>query len=281
MKLDIKEFGQHLLNSNDLDPVYVALPKTIQDKDQMSRWLITYWCFYHCGVASYISERTGQEFWDTLAKAAVNDTNTPLGARWPRGSERRHARGQQSINMVNDLYSRYSEDPKSMLDYLFEPAPSYEKVAGRVKEHHLFGNWISFKVADMADRVLGIPIDFSEAVVFMFDDPVKAALMLHRKENDLPADQEITNKQEVIHGIVEKLKVVFKDYKAPPGYERPVGLQEIETILCKWKSHMNNHYPLNNDIKAISEDLKDWSEYSSTAKLMLENMPKELPLCTM
>ena len=33
----------------------------------------------------------------------------------------------------------------------------------------------------------------------------------------------------------------FRDLPAPPGWDRPVALNEIETVLCKWKAHINGH----------------------------------------
>ncbi|GAG15566.1 unnamed protein product, partial [marine sediment metagenome] len=69
-KLSIQDFGQGLLHSNDLDPVYVALYGLINnhrwDKDQLKRWLVAYWCFYNCGFASYISEFIGEQFWEEM-----------------------------------------------------------------------------------------------------------------------------------------------------------------------------------------------------------------------
>ena len=59
-------------------------------------------------------------------------------------------------------------------------------------------------------------------------------------------------------------------------YERPVGLQEVETILCKWKSHMNGHYPLNNDIMEIRHGLKDWLPVSALARAFYDAMPEGL-----
>jgi hypothetical protein len=274
-RLGIKTFGEHLLRSGDLDPIYLALPKVFDgDTDQLYRWLIAYWCFYHAGFASWASEKRGLDFWIALNEAAANVLPAPTGDRYPRGHERRHARGGQGIKMVHDLANRYGAQPERMVEYLVEAAPSYEGVANRAQEHTLFGPWISFKICDMLDRVLGEQVDFSEAAVFMFKDPVKAALTLWRETYNLPESAKPRDQHQVIHGVVEHLKEVFHDFKAPPLYDRPVGLQEIETILCKWKSHRNGHYPLMNDIVEIHEGLLPWARVSETAKTMYREFTK-------
>ena len=273
-RLDIYEFGTHLLTKNELDPVYVALTSNAHWSDsQLRRWLVAYWCFYNCGFASYASEFEGDDFWRLLAIAAENTTPAPTGDRWPRGRERRHFRGQQGIKAIAELAKQYEKKPEAMVDYITAGAPVYTAVAGRVKEHRGFGDWISFKVCDMTDRVMKIHVDFTEAAVFMFKDPVKAALMFWRDTQKLPENAKPKDQTWVIHKVVETLSDHFSEFLAPPFYDRPVGLQEIETILCCWKSHMNGHYPLFNDIREIREGIAPWIQYSCAAEDFLKAMP--------
>lgn len=286
-KLNIVSFGEQLIKSQDLDPVYPALTKlfpkrhkSMTEFNKLSRWLIAYWCFYHCGFASYASELGEGFFWDVLMDAAQNEVPTPMGTRWPRGHERRHARGSQGIKMVQHLKELYGNQPEFMVTHICSGAPVYSQVADLVQKHTLFGPWISFKICDMIDRVLDKHIDFSEAAVFMFKDPVKAALILWRQHYGLPETAKPKDEGEVITGVVEHLKKEFRIFLAPPSNDRSIGLQEIETILCKWKSHLNGHYPLNNDIIEISTALKEWAPYSKTAREMLEAMPKEMHYVT-
>lgn len=263
-RLAIEPFGRQLITSGDLDPVYIALRGVDWSTPQRNRWLIAYWCFYHCGLSSFASEQEGREFWDILATAAVNDTEAPVGGRWPRGHERRHARGHQGINMVVGLESQYGLSPEDMVHYICLenatlPMP-FKELTDRVQEHVLFGPWISFKIADMVDRVLGIPVSFEHAHVFMFKDPVKAALMLWRQRMGLEENARPKDQAGVILEIVKYLIHEFEDLRAPPLYDRPIGLQEVETVLCKWKSHVNGHYPLFNDIDEIAEGLEGWGD---------------------
>lgn len=280
-RLPIEEFGRHLITSGDLDPVYIALPKAVVETDQQSRWLIAYWCFYHCGVASWLSERRGVAFWEGMLEAAANASSAPTGGRWPRGSERRHFRGAAAIKAVLALEKRYGLHPEEMVKYIsmdhvtrpIETIP-YVKIAERTREHLLFGPWIAFKVADMLERINGVPINFDEAAVFMFKDPTRAAEMLYRKKAGLPDTAKIKTAK-IIPEVVDYLTKEFNDLSAPPLRDRPIGLQEVETVLCKWKSHMNGHYPLNNDIIEIREGVSEWAAHSETAKAFLHFMPEE------
>lgn len=276
-RLPIEKFGRHLILSGDLDPVYIALRRCMEgDEQQLRRWLIAYWCFYHCGVASYMSEHKGNEFWREMMMAARNELPSPLGERWPRGHERRHARGAQGINMVQSLRSRFGDEPENMVLNLERDATGgaiFADIAKLVRLYPLFGPWIAFKVCDMLERVLGCPINFDEAAVFMFKDPVKSALMLWRLRTNQPENARPRDQQYVIHEVVNYLREEFRDFGAPPLNDRRIELQEIETVLCKWKSHMNGHYPLNNDIHEIQSGLTGWGE---TARRFSHFMPEPM-----
>lgn len=273
-RLPIEEFGRHLITTGDLDPVYIALRNMPIGPKQRARWLIAYWCFYHCGAASMLSEHEGAGFWTNMLVAAQNEIPAPNGGRWPRGHERRHARGQQGIKMVQHLRERYGARPEEMVTRLQDFSKggvAFERLAVEVKRHVLFGPWISFKVGDMLERVCGAPVNFDEAAVFMFKDPVKATEMLWRKKTGAPDNAKPRDMHRVIHEAVAHLKAEFADLKAPPLEDRAVDLQEVETVLCKWKSHMNGHYPLFNDIDEIHAGLPGWGE---TANKFLAAMPK-------
>ena len=276
-RLPIEKFGRYLITSGDLDPVYIALPNAVEDAAQQSRWLIAYWCFYHCGVASWLSERQGAAFWESMLEAAANASNAPTGGRWPRGSERRHFRGAAAIKAVLALEKRYGEHPEEMvkyisMDHVTRPTETipYAKIAERVKEHLLFGPWIAFKVADMLERINGVPVNFDQAEVFMFKDPTRAAEMLYRKKARLPDTAKIKTAK-IIPEVVDYLTKEFSDLSAPPLRDRPIGLQEVETCLCKWKSMMNGHYPPYNDTNEIRAGLVGWG---NTAKAFLHFMPE-------
>jgi hypothetical protein len=184
--------------------------------------------------------------------------------------------------MVAHLKHRYEEQPERMVDELwqreqpFGPIP-FKMISERAQMHKYFGPWIGFKIADMVDRVLGHEVSFDNAAVFMFKDPMKAAYTLWRYHNDLPETARPKDEASMVNGVVDYLKEQFSDLKAPPLGDRPIDLQEVETVLCKWKSHMNGHYPLMNDIDEINAGLEEWEHWSEAAKEFKAVMPGKQP----
>lgn len=282
--LSIEDFGKVLLESNDLDPVYCALhtmhSSDILYQEQLSRWILAYSCLYHCGAASYLSEFEGEAFFAALMVAARNEEPAPIGGRWPRGHERRHWRGGQAVASCQALWQRYTTKPELFLmeiagvGYDFAPgaAFTFKDISDRVRQHRGFGGWIAFKLADMVDRLGLRKVEFNYDDVTIYRDPVIAAERLVRMRNGFPENAQV--KPEAVKAVFEALEAHFADFGAPPLYDRPIGLQEVESILCKWKSHMNGHYPIYNDITEIREGIKPWAEQSEVASYFLASMPK-------
>lgn len=253
--LSVTQFGKKMLEVNDLDPIYVMLVDSKMPKDQLKRWILAYVCFYHAGVATYCSSATGQKFWERLRKGHDE--------KWPRGAERRHFRGGTSDYVTSWLPKTY-DTPEEAIDFLVGPKKSrkFSEVIARVKTWKYFGPWVAFKIADLIDRVLGVPIDFSDCHLDIYQTPKQGAelvIKLYGKDADMD-------------GVIDRLERVFKNHKAPPFYDRAVNVQEVETILCKWKSHTNGHYPIGKDTHEIREGLKDWGK---AANALIKYLPGE------
>jgi hypothetical protein len=270
--LSVEDFGRQLIDTGDLDPVYIAISQVEWPEEQRKRWLVAYWLFYHPGAACYMSDLKVMEFWGQVGIAAVNELAPPVGDRWPRASERRHFRGDKAVNAVRELGRRFGV-PESLVDFVAQPAPSYPQLFNRVCSLPQFGPWMAFKVADMLERVLSVPVDFDLGSVTMFDDPKKAALMVARNKLGLPENAKMKDPDGTIRQVVEHLIDQFKDLSAPPAHDRAIGYQEVETVLCKWKSHTNGHYPVGKDCREIREGLEAWAKVSPAAAEFLHYMP--------
>ena len=274
--LTVEEFGRQLIESGDLDPVYIALSKVEWSDAQRKRWLVAYWLFYHPGSASYMCTGEGEYFWNRVANAARNEDNTsPLDGRWPRASERRHFRGDKCVKAVAELRKRFPK-AEDMVDFIADAAPDYKAVFNRVCSLPQFGPWMAFKIADMLERVEGVPVDFNLDSVTMFDDPKRAAIMVWKIKAEMdPKDDRVKPKDpaRAVRDVVDYLIDHFKDMTAPPAHDRAIGYQEVETVLCCWKSHTNGHYPVGNDIVEIGKGLREWAVESEAAREMLHYWP--------
>lgn len=243
-------FGEKLIATQDLDPVYTAIVGAKLDDPQLSQLLIAYWCFYHLGAAAYLSEAEPIHYWWKMKEAAENFTLSPAGGRWPRGAERRHFRGEKCVKAIGWLSSRPAT---SYLDELTLNLSATE-VMKTVQQWPLFGPWVAFKVADMIERVYGYPVRFEPSIPMMYEEP-RAALNL------LP------------DGSYQRLLSYFSRLKAPPTFDRVCGPQEVETILCKFKSSTNGHYPVGKDIREVRHGLIGWGK---TAERLFAAAPEEV-----
>jgi hypothetical protein len=135
--------------------------------------------------------------------------------------------------------------------------PLFKEVVGRVGEWPLFGPWIAFKAADVLERVCGVKVLFPNDITMLYKEPRAALDIL-----ELPPEE-----------ANEKLLKHFAGLRAPPDRKRWCNIQEVETVLCKWKSSVNGHYFVGKDIHEIRKGLTGWGE---TAARLRRNLPPEV-----
>lgn len=262
--MNIIEFGEALLKTKDLDPMYIAVADADLPLAQKYRLLLAYACLYHLGAACRLSEYKGKDFWHWLMTAAVNE-----GLQWPRGAERRHWRGSQAVASAQDLTDHFR-----LPEYAFEywsgggDHMTFSGVSTRVKKSLGFGDWVSFKIADIAERVLGYPVDFTDCELGIYADPRKGAALAGFCDMSYPiTDAEM---KLVCDGYVRE----FSRFKAPPHGDRKCNIQEVETIFCKYKSHVNGQYRVGKDTREIRHGLGGWGKTASEVRDCLPKEPK-------
>lgn len=254
------EFGRELIRTQDLDPVYVAIHGAGLNFDTKAKLCVAYWCLYHLGAAAKIAE--SKDYWGSLGAAAYNKPNA-----WPRGSERRHWRGQAAIDSYQALLLT-SPTPQGIVRFWAEPG-TFKGVSERVRAVRGFGPWIAFKVADMIERCFGLPVDFTDCSLAFYDEPRKGAALYWRGDEEAQVSP-----VEVAHAA-ERLRRELGNRSTwiPPDYTRRVAVQELETIFCKWKSYRHGRYWVGKDIKEIRHALHGWGDL---AQQLLTSMPKEV-----
>lgn len=245
------EFGYYLLDTYDLDPLYVILASVSWPERVMKTFLLAYWVFYSAGVAARVAEAE-----NPYHMMFFGDAN-----HWPRGHERRHMRGQQFEDTVNGL--RKFGSPEKVVDYMINGS-DFKTIAANVQAFYGFGSWISWKVADIADRVLQLPVDFSNAEIGVYKDPIKGAALIGYGDQNY----NISNTQ--VHKVFDKLQQDFAGRMAPPYLDREVNIQELETICCKWKSHVNGHYPIGCDTFEIYHGLQRYGDLAQELQIKLK-----------
>lgn len=271
IKLGAVEFGRQLVLSEDLDPVYVMLHKAKLPPQVLRKWLVAYWCFYHVGTASWITDHP--KYWPALHKAAASKD-------YPRSSERRHFRGAFAIKAAELLEERgvdgiFGEFDRAAYE---RRVLTLEDVMDYVKEWYGFGDWIAFKVADMLERLNLCRVAFTEVDTFLFDSPKKGAALVQNLHAKCDCNSKIThhhNCPRVRPGwALDYLQENLGHLEAPPRKERKLNGQEYETVLCKFKSHWEGGYHVGKDITEVRHGLEKFQR-CKTAQLLLKHVPKE------
>lgn len=131
--MSVLKFGRLLIETNDLDPIYVMLHEANLSRDTLKAWCLAYSCFYHAGVASKCAEDP-DKFWENLRKGHDE--------MWPRGSERRHFRGHTSEHVTTWLGQEYAT-PVDAVNFLVGPKGErkFTDISTRVRSWKYFGPW--------------------------------------------------------------------------------------------------------------------------------------------
>lgn len=276
-RLGMVEFGRHLLSSGDLDPVYVALNGAGYDDATRNRWLTAYCAYYSCAVACHMSALDGSSFWAEMFLAAENEVSAPYGGRWPRGHERRHFRGGQAVAGVRDWRDRYPTEPHRMFALIAGEGPeSFASVRERALKHRSVGDWLSFKMVDLVDACMGVTVDQSDITPFLYETPRAGLLEFWRQRQGLPPEARPKDEPAVLRAVLVHLEHEFQELSPPHKLGQRVDMFSLETIACKFKSHLNGHYPLWNDVDEITRGFEGWPE-TDISRAFLTAMPSRSP----
>ena len=235
-KLNGGAFARALFETEDLDPIYVMLARSGLEREQIARWTVASWCFYHARTACRIVEEEGS-FWSAMRRADRE--------RWARGTERRGFFGHKSFNTIEALAARY-RDATSLIEDLASGRPTFGSVARKARSWGEFGPYFSFKVVDMLDRVLGVPVDVSDCDLSFEKKPYEGAALIAREET-LPRS---------LPAVLGWLGKQLEGHRAPPAHDRPASILELETVLCKYKSHAMGVYEIGTDLREMGATMK-------------------------
>lgn len=278
--MDATEFGSRLVVTGDLDPIYTMLNAANLPAPILKRWVLAYWMFYHAGVSSLIANAPSNMFWSMVWRAQEE--------KWPRGTERRHFKAENSRKSITWLQTVFPtaesavewvsawDHRKLSRDLGYNVGDTrFEEILRRAQTWVGFGPWIAFKIADMVDAVLHVPVSFDNAVPYFFDDPIVGAWLVANQvalgaytPEELPEMARYARalvksmpRTERV-GIVQEAANLLKagplgKLRSPTDPYRLLQIQEYETIFCKYKSHLNGHYPVGKDTAEIMHVLSD------------------------
>lgn len=237
--MDIFEFGDAKLRAQDIDPLYRAIVECGWSLTKRCQFTFAFVTFDHAGLAAKIVTGPSIDYWPRMMEAARGKI---------RGAPRRYfftRLAEPTLAEIRDGYIGATNIMRSLKG-------TYADAVDEMKKWPYYGPTAYFKMADMAERVCGVPIDFSAVT------PAQLASNAMVAKGVAKALTPTLN-------TPERLLAAMARYKwatlAPPHYDRPLNAQEFETILCYY-SHddgKNRHLP-GMDIQNILAELKGWGK---------------------
>lgn len=252
------DWGKQLLDANEADPPYDMLVSArlagVLDAAAQKRWMLGFWLFYHVGVASWLTEQPN--FWKgafTVAEKKPEAVCT--NGEWPRGGYRRYFRGGMATAALAVISNMGK--PEDVVDWFYDGALHFRQVEKRVRQLPTYGYTMSFKIADMGERVLGFPIQFDEDMPLP-EEPAKGL--------KIAAEMFGISELEVRERVIFNLD----GCRLPGLHGRQPGVQEMETVLCEWKHMLSGKFFIGRDGPKLRANL---SGFGDLADAMSRHLP--------
>lgn len=256
-RLGIVEFGRRLIETEDLDPVYVAMYRAKLARIEIVRFTVAWLMYYHTGLGCQIAE-SPRMFSRMVYIAKHNDG-------FPRGSQRKHHRKEPAVKSALDLRKRFKTG-NECLQWLIAGESTAREMFFRVCEWVGWGPCMAWRVPDIFERLGTYPALFVDSDVdLFFTSPKKGAILCAEMYG---LDMETPELNAHLY-LMEHLGHM----KAPPRYERTINIQETETVFCKWKSHMSGHYNVGRDTGRARQGFEAYPT-SELSRRLLSKIPR-------
>lgn len=246
---DWRKFATHMFKLEDADPGYMLLRRAKLPDAQKLRYVLAWCTFYNPGLAARASDFQGAKFYEFLR--SVYPTAK-------RASERRHFRGRAGLKALAQWQSLYPK-PEAMIESCF--GKTYLQVRKNMQHMAQMGDYFYWKLADIQDTVMGVPVDFTGCAKYMPKVPKQGA--------DMIGDMENLFELEEIMAVVDKhiLKIPY-----PVKEGRTLALQESETVACVFKQHVVGDYKFGFRSAKAYKRLNGMVAETPTAQIMLDGL---------
>lgn len=252
---DYLRFSNQMLKTSDIDPVYPVLHelnlRTPAQYSEQALWLsFLYVAWYNLPVGLTAYSKHPEPSEKILPK---------IDNSWPTGIERRANRGGKvvfhidsylkAVNEYGNQHDYYTADMNMDATTEKELHENWRIVNQRLQLLYLNGRWAAYKHCEILRRVHGLPVlapDMGNA----FSSGPRAGLALFYGEIE-------GNSPAVIAQLDEQaLDLQFR--MAGSGVE--VDIEELETLMCNWKSLVNGKYYIGHDIDELLEQMHTGEE---------------------
>lgn len=256
---DFAKFGRHLMESEDIDPLYPVLRHLQQDMDEeQALWhSFLYVAWYNLPSATAAFAR-----YPTPRAGVVDLANEG----WPTGVERRNHRGV-SFALARHLQSYLAATKRGQARWYREGVGTHQVtdtqalLAGLPKDRFsnqwnwhivnerlqmLYGNgrWAAYKHCEVLRRVNGMPLEAPDMGHQFSSGPRQGLATLY---GDLEGQTSAVIAELDRRGLDLQKRLVRRGLV--------VDIEELETILCNWKSLLKGKYYVGHDIDELQEQI--------------------------
>ena len=245
----VAKFGKHMLASKDLDPIYPVLKELhtarAMDQEQALWHSFLYVAWYHLPVSHAAFEWMPK-------RAPVPRKLKRIGETWPTGIERRSNRGGKVFTHIDSFVAVTSHLPlREWFRNGFVEAQTQGKrhanwrtLNERLQAVWGNGRWAAYKHCEVLRRVHGLPVEAPDMGHRFSSGPREGLATLY---GHLEGQGE---------AAIAVLDARDRDLqKRLLGFGLDVDVEELETILCNFKSLLAGRYYPGHDIDEMQEQV--------------------------
>ncbi len=252
---DLVRFGRHLVASKDIDPLYPVLRYLQKDLEyEQAVWhTFLYVAWYNLSSAQSMFDRYPDPNPRILKRIQTAQRQLPTG------TERRASRGGKvALHLAS--YMDTLKNYQNHIDYYrkgITPWPlipksetekhlhdNWQHMNSRLQELYLNGRWAAYKHLEVLRRVNHMPFTAPDMGHQFSSGPREGLAMLY---GEVPGQDASTI------ALLDSQGVDLQRRLAERGLK--MDIEEVETLLCNWKSTVKGKYYVGHDIDEFQEQI--------------------------
>jgi hypothetical protein len=239
------EFGRHMLDSEDIDPIYPVLRQLVSDLEldnAQAEWLVILYLAYYEITSALTAFHAHPEPGST---SVFHDERT---LKLPTGIERRGLRQAHLMaSHLNEWIGRF--DGQSHFTacrdwFANDPYFNAGVLDGYLQGIDYNGRWASYKAVEVMQKVLGWPVAHSDAGHEGSTGPRKGLTLFFPEVKG--------NGPRALDLLDEQTDVLMRAVRAHGVH---VEVEQVETLLCDFKSLARGAYYVGHDTDLMLEGI--------------------------
>lgn len=237
------QFGKHLIGSKDIDPVYPVLRRLERGlTEEQKLWMsFLYVGWYHLPVAAEVFD---------LFPEPNRDLLNYINPKFPTGIERRAHRGGNITKHLEDFFSKI--ESAGGIKWYFtnglyhdDHRQNWMVMNERLQQIHGNGRWAAYKHCEILRRVHHLPLEAPDMGNRFSSGPREGLATLYGP---------LEGQGDAVILTLDKQGLDLQRRLKKQGLA--VDIEQLETILCNWKSLVKGKYYVGHDIDEMQEQIR-------------------------